>query len=236
MKSTGSPHKQPVGSLRGGVCRGCGTETTLRKLANRLWACRDCGHFNRGYFPSGVAKKRRIPDEAVTLYVQGWSTPKIAAHLGFSTPAIVKRIRRAGVPIRHNQQLRGKPQKRPNMIVVPEDLLAQYGDLSISDIARRVGCSRATVTKALRARGVDTAQACHRRSRLVGYQPKAIDISRSWAALERAEKAVELRGEGLLWKQIAFQFGSKAERLITLVGTYQRGELLVQRLGLVEAR
>lgn len=214
-----------IGSKRGGVCRGCGVETTLRKVERLTWECLDCGHLNEGRFPT-TAARRKVPPEAVDRYLNGESAAAIAQDYGVTFQAIYDRLRRAGVKPR--QRRAPRRDRGAHKVIVPDALLERYGELTLNQIADLAGVSVCTVSRRLRERGVVPVRGFRR--------PPAFHlatIDKSIRACERAREIIALRERGLSWGQIRVKYGAKTDtRMIALVGQYRSGKLLAQRLGL----
>lgn len=94
-------------------------------------------------------------DEPVALYRDGWGAPRIARHLGCSTPTVYQRLQAAGVPRRVATPSIGRDQL--------DDGLAQ--GLSATEMAAAHGVSVSCVCRALAREGLTTASQAARQHR-----------------------------------------------------------------------
>ena len=87
-------------------------------------------------------------DEAVRLYISGWTVRDVARHLGANETTINWTLRQCGIKIRPAIRGLDRSLDRDRMVEL-------YGrGMSLRQIGREVGCGHHTVTRELKIRGV----------------------------------------------------------------------------------
>lgn len=132
---------------------GCSQPTVLVRLKEAGVSLRQAGNH------AGRKRAHHLPsDELVNLYtVEKWSSKRLAANFGCSSPVILDRLREAGVKLRHhNDTKRGAPSPHRHKIDEAAAVAMYLSDAnpSMTDVARAFKCPRTAIQRALNAHGI----------------------------------------------------------------------------------